>query len=106
LVVFGRQDPHVPREGRATIYNALADAGTNFSWHEFNGAHAFMRDEGARYDAAAARTVYGMALDLFRRKLSEGDLSQIQAPPRPAIRRTACGAPLLSRISFRRRQLS
>ena len=22
LVVFGRQDPHVPREGRATIYNA------------------------------------------------------------------------------------
>jgi carboxymethylenebutenolidase len=78
LVVFGRQDPHVPREGRATIYNALADAGTNFSWHEFNGAHAFMRDEGARYDAAAARTVYGMALDLFHRKLSEGDLSQIQ----------------------------
>ena len=78
LVVFGRQDPHVPREGRATIYNALADAGTNFSWHEFNGAHAFMRDEGARYDPAAARTVYAMALDLFRRKLSEGDLSQIQ----------------------------
>jgi hypothetical protein len=73
-----RQDPHVPREGRATIYNALADAGTNFSWHEFNGAHAFMRDEGARYDAAAARTVYAMALDLFRRKLSEGGLSQIQ----------------------------
>jgi len=33
LVVFGRQDPHIPREGRATIYNALADAGTNFSWH-------------------------------------------------------------------------
>jgi len=56
----------------------VADAGTNFSWHEFNGAHAFMRDEGARYDAAAARTVYAMALDLFRRKLSEGDLSQIQ----------------------------
>jgi hypothetical protein len=37
-----------------------------------------MRDEGARYDAAAARTVYAMALDLFRRKLSEGGLSQIQ----------------------------
>lgn len=82
LVVFGRQDPHIPREGRATIYNALADAGTNFSWHEFNGAHAFMRDEGARYDAAAARTVYAMALDLFRRKLSEGDLLQIQGSAR------------------------
>jgi carboxymethylenebutenolidase len=77
LVVFGRQDPHVPREGRTTIYNALADAGTNFTWHEFNAAHAFMRDEGARYDAAAARMVYAMALDLFHRKLSEGDLTQI-----------------------------
>jgi carboxymethylenebutenolidase len=75
LMVFGRQDPHVPREGRAIIYNALADANTNFSWHEFNGAHAFMRDEGARYDAAAARMVYGMALELFKRKLGEGDVA-------------------------------
>jgi carboxymethylenebutenolidase len=73
LMVFGRQDPHVPREGRAMIYNALADADRIFSWHEFNGAHAFMRDEGARYDAAAARIVYGMALELFKRKLGEGD---------------------------------
>ena len=78
LVVFGRQDPHVPREGRSTIYHALADAGTNFTWHEFNCAHAFMRDEGARHDAAAARMVYAMALDLFHRKFSEGDLTQIQ----------------------------
>jgi carboxymethylenebutenolidase len=71
LIVFGRQDPHVPREGRAIVYNALADANTNFTWHEFNGAHAFMRDEGARYDPAATRVVYGMALELFWRKLSE-----------------------------------
>ncbi|MGA8657431.1 MAG: dienelactone hydrolase family protein [Chthoniobacterales bacterium] len=74
LMVFGRQDPHVPREGRAIIYNSLADANTNFSWHEFNGAHAFMRDEGVRYDAAAARIVYGMALELFKRKLGEGEV--------------------------------
>jgi carboxymethylenebutenolidase len=79
LIVFGRQDPHVPREGRTTIYNAISDAGTNFSWHEFNGAHAFMRDEGARYDAAAARTVYGMAIELFNRKLGEGDSVQVQS---------------------------
>ena len=71
LIVFGRQDPHVPREGRVIVYNALADANTNFTWHEFNGAHAFMRDEGARYDAAAARIGYGLALELFKRKLSE-----------------------------------
>jgi carboxymethylenebutenolidase len=79
LLVFGRQDPHVPREGRSILYNALSEAESNFSWHEFNGAHAFMRDEGARYDAAAARTVYGMAVELFRRKLGEGDLSKIQS---------------------------
>ena len=74
LLVFGRQDPHVPREGRAIIYNALADADRIFSWHEFNGAHAFMRDEGARYDAAAARMVYGMAVELFKRNLGEGNV--------------------------------
>jgi carboxymethylenebutenolidase len=74
MLVFGRQDPHVPREGRAIIYNALADANCIFSWHEFNGAHAFMRDEGARYDAAAARIVYGMAFELFKRNLGEGNI--------------------------------
>jgi carboxymethylenebutenolidase len=77
MLVFGRQDPHVPREGRAIIYNALADANRIFSWHEFNGAHAFMRDEGARYDAAAARTVYGMAFELFKRNLGEGNILAI-----------------------------
>ena len=79
LMVFGRQDPHVPREGRAIIYNALADADINFSWHEFNGAHAFMRDEGYRYDSGAARIVYAMVLELFNRKLAEGDISRTQA---------------------------
>ncbi len=74
LMVWGRQDPHVPREGRALIYNALSDAGTNFQWHEFNAAHAFLRDEGPRYDPAAAHICYGMVLELFKRKLGEGDI--------------------------------
>ena len=75
LMIWGRQDPHVPREGRAIVYNALADAGTNFQWHEFNGAHAFMRDEGPRYDPALAAICYGMVFELFKRKLGEGDVS-------------------------------
>ena len=74
LMIWGRQDPHVPREGRAIVYNALADAGTNFTWHEFNGQHAFLRDEGPRYDPALALQSYTMALELFKRKLGEGDL--------------------------------
>ncbi|MEW6731280.1 MAG: dienelactone hydrolase family protein [Acidobacteriota bacterium] len=74
LMIWGRQDPHVPREGRAIIYNALSDAGIHFQWHEFNAAHAFIRDEGYRYDPAAAQICYGMALELFKRKLGEGDI--------------------------------
>jgi len=40
-----------------------------FTWHEFNGQHAFMRDEGARYDPAVARQCYNLAFDLFARNL-------------------------------------
>lgn len=74
LMVWGRQDPHVPREGRALVYNAMTDAGLNFTWHEFNGQHAFVRDEGHRYDPALALTCYNLTLELFKRKLGEGDL--------------------------------
>ncbi|HSY19148.1 MAG TPA: dienelactone hydrolase family protein [Candidatus Acidoferrales bacterium] len=79
LMIWGRQDPHVPREGRAIVYNALADAGTNFTWHEFNGQHAFLRDEGPRYDPVLAMQSYAMALELFKRKLGEGDLSTAES---------------------------
>jgi carboxymethylenebutenolidase len=73
LMIWGRQDPHVPGEGRALVYRALTEAGTKLSWMEVNGAHAFLRDEGPRYDPALARQCLGMALDLFARKLGEGD---------------------------------
>jgi carboxymethylenebutenolidase len=69
LLVFGRQDPHVPVEGRRLIYEVLIEAGTCFSWHEFNAAHAFVRDEGERYDPAAARQALSLAADLFSRCL-------------------------------------
>jgi carboxymethylenebutenolidase len=74
LMIWGRQDPHVPAEGRAKVYAALAAAGTQFTWHEFNGAHAFLRDEGYRYDPELAHLCYGLAIGVLRRKLGEGDL--------------------------------
>jgi carboxymethylenebutenolidase len=74
LMIWGRQDPHVPNEGRALIQKSMIDAGVNFTWHEFNGAHAFLRDEGPRYDPALALTCYGLVVDLFKRKLGDGDL--------------------------------
>ncbi len=75
LMVWGRQDPHIPHEGRALIQRAMTEAGVHFAWHEFNGAHAFLRDEGPRYDPALALTGYQLAIDLFRRKLGDGDLT-------------------------------
>lgn len=80
LMIWGRQDPHVPRAGRQLIYNAMNDADLHFQWHEFNAAHAFLRDEGARYDPATAQIGYGMALELFKRTLGEGDLPATQEP--------------------------
>jgi len=70
LLIWGRQDPHVPLEGRKKIYDALAAAEINFQWHEFNGAHAFARDEGPRHDAAASRVAFSLALELFQRTLT------------------------------------
>ncbi|OQR81799.1 Voltage-gated Ion Channel (VIC) Superfamily [Thraustotheca clavata] len=71
MFVFGRQDPHVPQAGRAIIYEKLNAAKLNYTWHEVNGPHAFMRDEGERYDAQLAKLVYEMIFDLFRRRLDK-----------------------------------
>ncbi|HMB96106.1 MAG TPA: dienelactone hydrolase family protein [Tepidisphaeraceae bacterium] len=75
LMIWGKQDPHIPREGRQLVYNKMLDTGINMTWHEFNGQHAFMRDEGPRYDPELARICYTMAIELFRRKLGEGDIT-------------------------------
>jgi carboxymethylenebutenolidase len=68
-MIWGRQDPHIPAAGRRAVYDALTEAGVLFSWHELNAEHAFMRDEGPRYDPEAARLGMGIALGLFGRVL-------------------------------------
>ncbi len=60
MMIWGRQDPHIPAEGRRVIYEALTAAGTSFTWHGLNGEHAFMRDEGHRFDPALAQAIYGL----------------------------------------------
>ena len=69
LMIWGRQDPHIPLEGRRLIHAAMDDAELTFSWHEVNGQHAFIRDEGHRYDPALARQFTGLVLELFHRRL-------------------------------------
>ncbi|QDT07164.1 Carboxymethylenebutenolidase [Rubripirellula lacrimiformis] len=61
MMIWGRQDPHVPLKGRRLVYDAMTAAETCFTWHEFNGEHAFMRDEGHRYDPELAQLLNGMA---------------------------------------------
>jgi carboxymethylenebutenolidase len=74
LHIWGRQDPHIPFEGRTGIRERLEQVGANFSWLEVNAAHAFMRDEGPRYDPALALQCWGMVFELFHRRLGDGDL--------------------------------
>jgi carboxymethylenebutenolidase len=70
LFVFGRQDPHVPFEGRALLRARLEDVGARYEWHEVNAAHAFLRDEGPRYDPALLLTAMAWTASLFQRRLS------------------------------------
>jgi carboxymethylenebutenolidase len=70
LHVWGRQDPHIPLSGRESIHARLEEAGVRFQWLEVNAAHAFLRDEGPRYDPGLARICYELAFDLFHRHLS------------------------------------
>ena len=53
LLVWGSRDPHIPPEGRAKIHAALDRAGARYESHTFDAEHAFMRDEGPRYDPRA-----------------------------------------------------
>jgi carboxymethylenebutenolidase len=75
LHIWGRQDPHIPLEGRNLLKARLEEVGARFTWHEVNGQHAFMRDEGPRYDPALARQCWTLLLELFHRRLGYGDLT-------------------------------
>ena len=70
LFVWGRQDPHVPFAGRQLIRERLEAAGANYEWHEFNAAHAFMRDEGPRFDPALFLQGMNLVSALFSRTLT------------------------------------
>lgn len=67
LMVWGSRDPHIPREGRQKIHAALANAGTAFQSLTFDAEHAFMRDEGPRWEPAAADEAFAAAVRLLRR---------------------------------------
>lgn len=69
LLVFGDADPHVPAPARNIIQAALKASGVRHRYLELPGEHAFMRDEGARYDPEMADRVFTEAIAVFRRIL-------------------------------------
>jgi carboxymethylenebutenolidase len=69
MMIWGKQDNHVPTASRVLVYQKLLEANLNFTWHEFNVQHAFMRDEDERYDAQVGLITYQLALQMFSRTL-------------------------------------
>jgi carboxymethylenebutenolidase len=67
--IWGRQDPHIPTAGRRLIHDTLTETGVHFTWHEFNAQHAFLRDEGPRYDPELALTAWHLIIAMLRRCL-------------------------------------
>jgi carboxymethylenebutenolidase len=69
MFVWGRQDPHVPYAGRETIRARLEAVAARYEWHEVNAQHAFLRDEGPRYDPALFLRSMALTMEFFRRTL-------------------------------------
>jgi carboxymethylenebutenolidase len=65
LMVWGTGDPHIPEQGREKIRAALADAGVRFRFLEYDAEHAFMRDEGPRYDPVATDLAFAEMVAYF-----------------------------------------
>ena len=67
LLVWGSLDPHIPQDGRAKIEAALRESGVKFSERLYPAEHAFMRDEGPRYDPEATDRAFGDMVGFYRR---------------------------------------
>jgi carboxymethylenebutenolidase len=71
LMVFGTKDPHVPDEGRQIIQSALQRARVRYDILLYPAEHAFMRDEGPRYDPEATDLAFAEMIRLFRRVFAD-----------------------------------
>ncbi|KAI9796403.1 MAG: hypothetical protein M1833_006175 [Piccolia ochrophora] len=72
VMIFGKNDNHVPPAGRDLIRKTLHEAGVLFSFYEVAWAqHAFIRDElsKGRYDPGISKVCFEMLLEVFGRTL-------------------------------------
>lgn len=68
LLIFGTQDPHISEHDRHTIINALENAKIHHHFFAYEAEHTFMRDDGYRYDAAAATSAWEQIISFLERK--------------------------------------
>ena len=76
----------MPLEGRHRIKARLDEINSTYQWIEVNGAHAFMRDEGYRYDPALAHRCYDLLLEVLHRRLAlarNPALTQFESTEKP-----------------------
>ncbi|KAF9460850.1 dienelactone hydrolase [Collybia nuda] len=86
VMIFGKQDTHVPRVGRDLIRSTLEDAQVTSSFVEVQAQHAFIRDEHSkgRWDAALTRSLFSFMMEVFDRTVGRdlgpkaGDIKEIE----------------------------
>ncbi|CCA75070.1 related to poly(rC)-binding protein 3 [Serendipita indica DSM 11827] len=78
IMIFGKQDTHVPRAGRDLIRSTLEDANVTVSFLEVQAQHAFIRDESSkdRWDAALTRDLFGLMMSAANAHNAGGDQPQ------------------------------
>jgi carboxymethylenebutenolidase len=72
LMIWGSEDPHVSEQGRIAIDRKLREAKVDCDVRLYPCEHAFMRDEGARYDPEATDRAFGDMIGLFRAVFTAG----------------------------------
>jgi carboxymethylenebutenolidase len=66
LMIFGSADPHVPESGRIQIDRKLREANLDYAMKLYPAEHAFMRDEGPRYDPESTDRAFADMIALYR----------------------------------------
>jgi carboxymethylenebutenolidase len=69
-LAFGSKDPHIPLDAITKIQAAFAKSGTDYAIAMYDGEHAFMRDEGLRWNPSESDRAYADAVGFFRETLA------------------------------------
>nr|WP_228014673.1 dienelactone hydrolase family protein [Fortiea sp. LEGE XX443] len=67
LLILGTLDPHIPESDRLTLIKTLEDASITHEVLLYEAEHTFMRDDGYRYDAAAATSAWAEIITFLAR---------------------------------------